>query len=136
MDDNKLIIFKELLTNQKKNIIHNKLNYNDLKRISNFLNKSIFDKDECSLWNGSVIKINGKHYVNFFHNGKKKSIQRLLYQNFIDNDLENNYIHFDCLNKGLCCNIHHFRIKNNKKKKINKKKKPIVDEKENLVITV
>ena len=118
-------IFVELLNKQRKDIKNNKLEYNDLKRISNKLDKSIFEKDTCSLWNGTYIEINENIYINFYYNGKKKSIQRLLYDNYIGDDLNSQYINYLCSNKGLCCNINHFNIKKKKqtKKKKNKKKK-------------
>jgi len=126
MTDNKENdIFIELLNKQRKDIKNNKLEYNDLKRISNKLDKSIFEKDTCSLWNGTYIEINENIYINFYYNGKKKSIQRLLYENYIGDDLNSQYINYLCPNKGLCCNINHFNIKKKKKikeKKTNKKK--------------
>lgn len=126
MSDNKENdIFIELLNKQRKDIKNNKLEYNDLKRISNKLDKSIFEKDICSLWNGTYIEINENIYINFYYNGKKKSIQRLLYENYIGDDLNSQYINYLCPNKGLCCNINHFNIKKKKQpkeKKTNKKK--------------
>jgi len=119
-DDKENNIFIELLNKQRKNIKDNKLEYNDLKRISNKLDKSIFEKDTCSLWNGTYIEINENIYINFYYNGKKKSIQRLLYENYISDDLNSQYINYLCPNKGLCCNINHFNIK---KKKQTKEKK-------------
>ena len=124
-DDIKNDIFIELLNKQRKDINNNKLEYNDLKRISNKLDNSIFEKNICSLWNGSYIEINENIYINFYYNGKKKSIQRLLYENYIGNDLNTQYINYLCTNKGLCCNINHFNIKKKKKtkeKKITKNK--------------
>ena len=109
-NDNDKILF-ELIQKQKKNIIsEKKLLYNDLKRISKFLKKSIFD-DECSLWNGyiTVIKNQDKNsYVNFYFNGKKYALHRLLYNNYIGDLYDNEYIKFTCPNKGKCCNINHF----------------------------
>ena len=124
-DDKENDIFIELLNKQKKDIKNNKLEYNDLKRISNKLDKSIFEKNNCSLWNGSYIEINENIYINFYYNGKKKSIQRLLYENYIGDDLNSQYINYLCPNKGLCCNINHFNIKKKKQpkeKKTTKKK--------------
>lgn len=113
-DDKEYDILIELLNKQRKDIINNKLEYNDLKRISNKLDKSIFEKNTCSLWNGSYIEINENIYINFYYNGKKKSIQRLLYENYIDDNLNSQYINYLCHNKGLCCNINHFNIKKKK----------------------
>jgi len=101
-------ILYELIRLQRKDINGNKkLSYNDLKRISKYLTKSIFT-DECSIWNGyiSTNKENNNNYINFFFNKKKYSLQRLLYINYID-ELDNQYIKYNCNNKGNCCCIKH-----------------------------
>jgi hypothetical protein len=104
-------ILVELIKNQKKNIpVDKKLLHNDLKRISKYLTNSIFG-NECSLWTGyiTVIKNDDKNsYVNFYYCGKKYALHRLLYQNFIGELLDSEYIKFKCPNKGKCCNINHF----------------------------
>lgn len=109
IENDKILI--ELIQKQKKNILgEKKLLYNDLKRISKFLSKSIFD-NECSLWNGyiTVIKNEEKNsYINFYFNGKKYALHRLLYNNYIGELLDSEYIKFCCPNKGKCCNINHF----------------------------
>jgi hypothetical protein len=109
-------ILVELIKNQKKIVISDKkLLYNDLKRISKYLSTSIFG-DECSLWNGyvTVIKNDEKNsYINFYYCGKKYSLHRLLYTNYIGELNDSEYIKFKCSNKGKCCNINHF-YKNNK----------------------
>ena len=128
--NNDIIILKELLNKQKQNITTNKLEYKDLKRISSNIDSSIFDTDKCSLWKGSCININNKNYVNFYYCGKKKSIQRLIYNNYVDNIDDTRYIHYMCVNKGLCCNINHFTVKSNdvKKKPKNNVKNEIKNE--------
>ena len=117
MKENNDKIFIELIKNQKKNIqADKKLLYNDIKRISKYLNKSIFN-DECSIWTGyiTVIKNDKKNsYINFFYNGKKYALQRLLYINYMGNLNDSEYIKFTCENKGRCCNVNHFyKIKDN-----------------------
>jgi hypothetical protein len=103
----------ELLQNQRKDIPSDKkLLYNDLKRISKYLPNSIFS-EECSLWNGYITSIKSAHddvnqYINFYFKGKKHALHRLLYINFIGELCDNEYIKFKCINKGKCCNIHHF----------------------------
>jgi hypothetical protein len=113
---NKSIILFELLNKQRKDIVsEKKLLYNDLKRISKYLDNSIFNNN-CVLWNGYITSI--KHdkknsYINFFFRNKKYALHRLLYINFIDNLHDSEYIKFNCINKGICCNINH--IYKNKK---------------------
>jgi hypothetical protein len=124
-DDNKIIeenkninlksndFLKELLINQLKNINTNKkLNYGDMKRISKFLNNSIFHETDCSLWNGYIT--NEKNhtkgtYINFYFNKKKIALHRLLYLNYIGEISNKEYIRFTCDNKGKCCNINHMK---------------------------
>jgi hypothetical protein len=102
---------KELLINQLKNIcITQKLNYGDIKRISKFITSSIFNKDKCSIWNGYItneIKNNKGTYINFYFKKKKIALHRLLYNNYIGELSNKEYIKFNCINKGKCCNIHH-----------------------------
>jgi hypothetical protein len=105
---NKTIIFQELIKNQRKNIITDKkLSLSDLKRLSLYLSNSIFT-NKCSLWEGYVTEIkNTNAFVNFFFNGKKQALHRLLYNNFVDDVNENEYLRFNCENKGQCCSISH-----------------------------
>jgi hypothetical protein len=113
MSDESNIILKELLNKQLKNIIiQNKLNFSDIKRISKFLTTSIFDENNCSLWNGYVTNENNNlkgTYINFYYNKKKIALHRLLYENYVDKINEDDYIKFTCVNKGKCCNINHLK---------------------------
>jgi hypothetical protein len=121
---NKTIIFQELIQNQRKNIITDKkLSLSDLKRISLYLSNSIFTNN-CSLWEGYVTEIkNTNAFVNFFFNGKKQALHRILFNNFVGDVNENEYLKFTCKNKGKCCNITHIvllkeKIDNNEENKI------------------
>jgi len=111
--DESNIILKELLNKQLKNInIQNKLNFNDIKRISKFLTTSIFDDNKCSLCNVYIKNENNNlkgTYINFYYNKKKIALHRLLYENYIDRINEDDYIKFTCQNKGKCCNINHLK---------------------------
>jgi hypothetical protein len=106
-------LLKELLINQLKNINTNKkLNYGDMKRISKFLNNSIFHETDCSLWNGYIT--NEKNhtkgtYINFYFNKIKIALHRLLYINYVGEISNKEYIRFTCDNKGKCCNINHMK---------------------------
>ena len=103
-------ILAELIKNQKQNLIEDKkLLFNDFKRLSKHLSKSIFNEKECSLWN----KNNYNLYIFFYLNKKKYSLHRLLYYNFIGPIKDSEYIKFYCNNKGICCNIYHIYISNN-----------------------
>ena len=126
MESDNILI--ELIQNQKKNIIiDKKFLYNDLRRISKYLSKSIFG-NECSLWNGYITTAKNddkSSYINFYYNGKKFALHRLLYQNYIGVLNDSEYIKFNCINKGKCCNINHFyKILKNEEK--NEEKKDII----------
>jgi hypothetical protein len=112
-DKNSNDFLKELLTNQLKNVNPTKrLNYNDIKRISKFLSSSIFDPNQCALWNGYITNEKNQSkgtYINFYFNQKKIALHRLLYLNFIGDILNTEYLKFSCQNKGKCCNIHHLK---------------------------
>ena len=77
-------------------------------RISSYLSASIFE-NKCAIWNGYITEIkNDYYYINFYFNGKKQALHRLLYYNFID-DIENDeYLKYNCIDKGKCCCIFHF----------------------------
>jgi hypothetical protein len=97
-------IFEELIKKQLKDINENyKLNYNDLKRLSLKLDNSIFNENECAIYN----KENKKNYSNFYLNNKKISIQRLVYINFVEKLDQHKYLKKTCENKNNCCNIKH-----------------------------
>lgn len=106
-------MIKELITNQLPDInSQKKLSYNDIKRISNFLSSSIFDKTECAIWNGYITNEKNQAkgiYINFYFNHKKIALHRLLYLNYIGDILNTEYIKFSCVNKGKCCNIYHMK---------------------------
>lgn len=123
MNNKQNILFQELIQNQKKNIlIDKKLNLSDLKRISTYLTKSIFS-DECSIWTGYVTQFkNDSYYINFYFNGKKVALHRLLYNNFLGYLDDSEYLKYNCVNKGKCCNLNHFKrvIPDNLEEKLDK----------------
>jgi hypothetical protein len=110
--DNNLYL-KELLKNQLKNISSDKkLNYNDIKRISKFLSCSIFDKNNCCIWDGYITNEKNQSkgtYINFYFNKKKIALHRLLYINYVEDMSPDEYIKFSCVNKGKCCNVNHMQ---------------------------
>jgi len=109
LSNNDILI--ELINNQIKTLPNDKkLLYNDLKRICKYIKTSIFT-DECSLWYGYITIIKNddkKSYINFYYAGKKYALHRLLYLNFKGELSDSEYIKFNCINKGKCCNINHF----------------------------
>ena len=116
MDDNIELIKNKQLNNIPEN---KKLKDNDIKRILKYVDNSLFG-DECCLWKGYITN-NKSKYVNFYFNGNKIALHRLLYINFIGHIHDNVYLSYKCKNEGVCCNINHIIIKKNKKKKEIKK---------------
>ena len=117
MDGNNDLIFQELI---KKQIITckeaRKLTLHDIKRISKNLNTSIFNKETCSLWGGYITNKNNNNkskYINFYFRQRKVALHRLLYENYVSDIRDNQYIKYTCDHKGFCCNINHMYILDN-----------------------
>lgn len=112
---NKILV--ELVNNQKQDVENDKkLDVKSLQRISRNVEGSLFG-DKCIIWQGYITYISSTdvHYINFFFNGKKHALHRLLYLNYIGDVKKNEYLKYTCPNKGKCCNINHI-IKINSKK--------------------
>ena len=91
------------------------LSEKDLKRIYNRTGGIINTTNECILWKGYITH-NKIDYINFYFNGKKCALHRLLYINFKGKLNDNDYLEFICSdknNKGKCCNINHIIKKKN-----------------------
>lgn len=126
-------LLNEMATRQLKNIQQGKrMQYNDLRRVYKHIDDSIFNKNNCCLWRGYITNDDDPSkgtYINFYFNGKKIALHRLLYQNFVGNVTKNEYLKFTCENKGKCCNINHLeKHKYNKKEKIKQPKKMMEEE--------
>lgn len=106
-------LFNQMLQKQLNNVPQDKkLKYADLKRLCKYLSTSIFDENVCSIWKGYVTNTNNISkgvYINFFFNGKKSALHRLLYINFIGPLSDNEYLKFSCEHKGKCCCIGHLK---------------------------
>ncbi len=114
MDGNNKTLFQELITRQKPTCKEcKKLTLSDMKRISKNLTSSIFDPSSCCIWNGYITNKTKKSktsYINFYFRHKKVALHRLLYENYIANIPDNQYIKYNCDNKGICCNINHMYV--------------------------
>ena len=113
-------LFIELVNRQIETEIK-KLDVKSLQRISRNVENSLFS-NECVFWQGYITYIQSTdvHYINFFFNGKKHALHRLLYLNFIGDLKKNEYLKYKCDNKGKCCNINHILKINSKKKSLEK----------------
>jgi len=112
---NKILV--DLINKQRDDINDNKkLDVKSLQRISRNIENCIFS-DKCVLWQGYITYISATnvHYINFFFNGKKHALHRLLYLNYIGDVNNNEYLKYSCPNKGKCCNINHIYKINSKK---------------------
>lgn len=110
MTNNKNDFLNELINKQRKDVYYSyKLSYRDLNRITKYIKCSIFG-DKCCIWDGYVSKSQKEtsYYINFFFKNKKTSLQKLLYQNYIGNIDNGEYIKYSCESGGKCCNINHF----------------------------
>ncbi len=122
-------LLSELVRRQLVDVPHSKkLQYSDIKRMTKYLNGTIFDEKVCSLWTGYITNATNVEkgiYINFYFKGKKAILHRLLYSNFVGGLDDSEYLKFTCANKGKCCNVHHLQ-----KFEYVKKKNAIVDVKQ------
>ncbi len=103
---------RELKNRQLPNVPSSKkLRPNDIHRIVQHTDNSIFDEEKCCLWTGYITNLKNKRkgtYINFYFKDKKKvALHRLLYANFKGEISMKDYIKYSCPNKGKCCNINH-----------------------------
>ena len=112
-------LFVNLIKKQRKNIRrkgnYGKLSFQDIKRVDKYLKRNIFDSDDCCIYKGEL----KKNYATISFKGKKVSVHRLLYHNYISSITDGDYVSFSCNNRGICCNLQHFSM--SKKKKDSKK---------------
>lgn len=118
---NKILV--ELVDKQLRDVENEKkLDVKSLQRISRNVEGSLFG-DKCIIWQGYITYISSTdvHYINFFFNGKKHALHRLLYLNYMGDVKKNEYLKYTCPNKGKCCNINHI-VKINSKKSLDLEK--------------
>ena len=106
---------REMIKKQLPNVpISKKLRPNDIHRIIQHVDNSLFDEEKCCMWTGYITNQRNKKkgtYINFyFRNKQKVALHRLLYSNFKGDISNQNYIKYSCKNKGECCNINHMVI--------------------------
>ena len=103
---------RNLLSHQRKDVndigLYGKLEFDDMKRLDRFIQGDPTSSMDCCLFLG---KKKGT-YCYFSFRGKKVSILRLMYHNFVG-DLEPIHkIGHTCDNKGICCNLQHYYMEN------------------------
>jgi len=86
---------------------YGKLDFHDIKRLDTYIKGNIFVGDKCCLYTGEI----KKKYSTISYNGKKVSVLRLLYHNYIDDINHEDNLEYLCDNPGICCNLRHFKIK-------------------------
>jgi hypothetical protein len=103
-------IFKNLLDYQRKDIIktdsYDKFTMNELKKISNKIDKNIFTSKSCCNFSGKINR--NKPVIRF--RGKYVNLRRLLYHNYIDNIVKQKKVYTLCKN-DQCLNFLHYDIK-------------------------
>jgi len=92
-------IYSELLYKKRTGIISNELQPNDILRLVEKINNSIFDEYECCNYQTS-----SKRYKCFSYNQKKVNLLRLLYNNYIGHLAHNEYLVQKCKNIN-CINL-------------------------------
>ena len=100
-------LFKKQLIDVQKS---KKISRSDMWRIVKHTDVSIFNNEECCLWNGYITNIKHRSkgvYVNFYFRKRKVALHRLLYANYVGEINRSDYIRYSCPNKGRCCNITH-----------------------------
>jgi hypothetical protein len=106
-------LLKKIMKRQLESVPSDrKLQSKDIMRICKNIDISIFDKHSCSMWRGHVTNMNNLNkgrYVNFYFRRKKVALHRLMYINFVGELKDDEYLKFNCDNKGICCNIHHLK---------------------------
>jgi len=112
MNDTNTLLDELVKFQRKKMASSKKLSFTDMKRVCKYINTSIFNNQNCSLWQGYIT--NNDHpekgiYINFYFKGKKVALHRILYINYVDNLDNDEYLKYECENIGKCCNINHFK---------------------------
>ena len=107
-DENNLsLLIKNQRFNIRKSGNYNKMGFRDLKRLDTYIEGNIFKGDKCIRYNGEL----KKNTAIFSFKGKKVSLHRLLFHNFIRPIVRSDIIKFKCPNRGLCTNLNHIYIK-------------------------
>lgn len=102
-------ILIQMLQFQRKNLLFKlRLDLEDIRRIVLNINKSIFDDNNCCIWQGYITNTTERsRYINFYFKHRKIALHRLLYINYVGDIDKKNYLKFICQNKGICCNVKH-----------------------------
>ena len=121
-----------LLFSRHLEVCNNRLSYSDMKRVAKNIRVNPFGRG-CCLWYGYVTNSSNPkkgNYINFYYRGKKRALHRLMYENYIGNLEDTEYLKFTCSNPGRCINVTHMkkskykRIKNHSKSTRTVKKPP------------
>jgi hypothetical protein len=80
-------------------------------RLNLYLSETIFS-DRCSLWKGHIGSSKTHNQINFQLNKNRRSVQRIIYINYIDSDIkQSDIIIAKCNNTYTCCTICHLHKK-------------------------
>ena len=88
-----LLNFQRQRSNIKEIGNYGKMDFHDIKRLDMYIKGNIFVSDNCCLYTGEI----KKKYSTISYKGKKVSVLRLLYHNYITNKLSAEHIRFQLL---------------------------------------
>lgn len=111
------LYLRNLIRHQRINIgdvgLYGKLRFEDLKRIDLYTPGDMIVSKECVEYMGEITK---SGYMNISYKGKKVSLLRLLYHNYID-EIEPKYTMVQTCGNKKCVNINHLKSPENKEEK-------------------
>jgi len=102
-----LLNFQRQRSNIKEIGNYGKMDFHDIKRLDMYIKGNIFVSDNCCLYTGEI----KKKYSTISYKGKKVSVLRLLYHNYINDVESEDIVEYLCEKVGICCNLRHFKIK-------------------------
>jgi hypothetical protein len=108
---NQTELIEEMMQKQLKDINPNiKLQFSDMKRLCKYITHSIFDGSQCTIFNGYITNRHNQRkgtYINFYFNGSKVALHRLLYKNFVEAIDSSHFLRLTCQSGKVCCNLQH-----------------------------
>ena len=101
-----------------------RLCFKDMMRISKKIDDDIVHNDKCVIWKGYICH-NRNEFIGIHFRGKKVTLNRLLYINYVGPLSDHEYLRTTCKTVGCCTISHMQKCKYDVKKPVDKKKKKI-----------
>ena len=93
-------LYRNQLKDVKKFENYGRMNFSEIQRLQRYFDGDIFQFCDCCLLK--------KKSNTFAYSGKKVSIHKLLFHNYIDSLKNKKHIVFFCDNRSRCVNTNHF----------------------------